>query len=368
MGKCIRCGRENRLVSEFLALCRDCILDDFGGVKSRIQEAHRLSREGFRLPPEPPREREGLSCPFCFNQCQIAKHSIGFCGIRENREGKRINPSPKQGYFSWYYDPLPTNCVADWVCPGGTGAGYPDYAYSKGPEYGFQNLAVFYYGCTFNCLFCQNWQHKRDMERKNPQSSDTLTHAVDERTSCICFFGGDPSPHLPHSIHTSRLAMARKRKRILRFCWESNGTMNSRFLEEMLDIALESGGCVKFDLKTFHSELNMALCGRPNQQTKSNFEIAARWFTRRKEPPLVVASTLLVPGYVESDEVYQIAKFIASLDPEIPFSLLGFYPHFYMKDLPCTSRRHAEESREAALQAGLKRVKIGNIHLLGKDY
>ncbi len=368
MGKCVSCGKENHLISEFLALCRGCILDHFEEVKSRIQDVHCLSREDFRLPPEPPKAREGLPCTFCFNQCQIEKNSIGFCGIRENREGKRISPYPKQGYYSWYYDPLPTNCVADWVCPGGTGAGYPEFAYSKGPEYGYQNLAVFYYGCTFNCLFCQNWQHKRNLESKNPQPSEALTHAVDERTSCVCFFGGDPSPNLPHSIHASRLAMARKGRRILRFCWETNGTMNSRFLEEVLSIALESGGCVKFDLKTFYSELNIALCGRPNARTKSNFELAARWFTKRREPPLVVASTLLVPGYVESNEVYQIAKFIASLNPEIPYSLLGFHPQFYMKDLPRTSRRHAEESREAALQAGLKRVKIGNIHLLGKDY
>ncbi len=144
--------------------------------------------------------------------------------------------------------------------------------------------------------------------------------------------------------------------------------MNSRFLEEILDIALESGGCVKFDLKAFDPGLNTALCGRPNQQTKSNFELAARWTKKRREPPLVVASTLLVPGYVDSREVYRIARFMASLNPEIPYSLLGFHPHFYMKDLPPTSRRHAEESRELALQAGLKRVRIGNIHLLGRDY
>lgn len=368
MGKCIRCGSENRLISEWLALCRKCILDDFSGVESQVHKVHQMSRKSFNLPLAPPEEKEGLSCNYCFNQCRIGKGSKGFCGIRENREGKRISPSPKMGYFSWYYDPLPTNCVADWVCPGGTGAGYPDYAHRKGPEYGFQNLAVFYYGCPFNCLFCQNWQHKQDIKGKKPQSSDELAQAIDKKTSCVCYFGGDPTPHIPHSIHTSRLALSQKQRKILRFCWETNGTMNSRFMEEILDIAEESGGCVKFDLKAFHSGLNTALCGRSNSQTKKNFELAAKWSRRRREPPLVVASTLLVPGYVESEEVFQIAKFIASLNPEIPYSLLGFYPYFYFRDLPCTSRRHAEECRKAALEGGLKRVKTGNIHLLGKDY
>jgi pyruvate formate lyase activating enzyme len=144
--------------------------------------------------------------------------------------------------------------------------------------------------------------------------------------------------------------------------------MNNRYLEEILDIAAESGGCVKFDLKAFHSSLNLALCGRSNHQTKINFERAASRAKKRKDPPLIVASTLLVPGYIGREEVYQIARFIASLDQDIPYSLLGFHPHFCFRDLPRTSRSHADECHEAALEAGLRRVKIGNIHLLGKDY
>ncbi|MFQ6108349.1 MAG: radical SAM protein [Candidatus Aminicenantales bacterium] len=325
-------------------------------------------RELFSLPSRPLREEGGLTCRYCFNQCLIGKGSRGYCGVRENRDGKRLLPSPKSGYFSFYHDPLPTNCVADWVCAGGTGSGYPTHAYCQGPEYGFRNLAVFYYGCSLDCLFCQNWQHKRGSEEGEPRTSEELAQAVDRKTSCICYFGGDPSPHLPHSIRTSRLAKAQNPGRILRFCWETNGTMNPRFLEEILDIALESGGCVKFDLKTYDSKLNMALCGRPNDQTLKNFELASRWFKQRREPPLVVASTLLVPGYVEREEVARIARFIASLNPEIPYSLLGFCPHFFLKDLPRTSRRHAEECRQSAIEAGLKRVRIGNIHLLGGDY
>lgn len=368
MAKCIRCGTDSRLISESLSLCRTCILDNFDSLKPHIQKVHRISREGFGLPPEPPEDEGGISCSYCFNRCLIGEGSIGYCGVRENRDGMKLSPSPREGRYSWYYDPLPTNCVADWVCAGGTGSGFPDYAFCKGPEYGYKNLAVFYYGCTFNCLFCQNWIHKQGKDAERQRSSSELAQIVDEKTSCVCYFGGDPGPNLPHSIHTTRLAMAEKRCRILRFCWETNGSMNPRFLEEILDLALESGGCVKFDLKTYDSNLNVALCGRPNNQTKENFELAASWFKKRKEPPLVVASTLLVPGYVEREEVSKIAQFIAALNPEIPYALLGFYPHFYFKDLPRTSHGHARECRQAAMEAGLERVRIGNIHLLGREY
>jgi len=39
-----------------------------------------------------------------------------------------VGGAPIQGNLRWYFDPLPTNCVADWVCPGGTGAGCPKWA------------------------------------------------------------------------------------------------------------------------------------------------------------------------------------------------------------------------------------------------
>ena len=53
---------------------------------------------------------------------------------------------------------------------------------------------------------------------------------------------------------------------------------------------------------------------------------------------------------------------------KVPYSLLGFGPNFYMPDLPCTSVRHAEEAEAAAHAAGLTRVRVGNRHLLSRDY
>jgi pyruvate formate lyase activating enzyme len=89
----------------------------------------------------------------------------------------------------------------------------------------------------------------------------------------------------------------------------------------------------------------------------------ARWKT---SPPLV-ASTLLVPGYIDEREVKVLASFIAELDPNIPYALLGFHGDFLMKDLPPTSRSQAECCLAAAQAAGLKRVRIGNVHILRQD-
>jgi pyruvate formate lyase activating enzyme len=275
--------------------------------------------------------------------------------------------TPGEAVVDWYHDPLPTNCCADWVCPGGSDCGHPRYSHARGSERGYKNLAVFYYGCTFDCLFCQNWQWRRGLAAEHRSSAADLARAVDSTTSCICFFGGDPTPQLPHAIHASRLAVRRARRegRILRICWETNGAMNPRLLRSMADLSIASGGCIKFDLKAHDDSLHRALCGVDNRRTLENFSHLAGRIGERPEIPLLVAATLLVPGYVDAREVRSLAGFIARLDRDIPYVLLAFHPCFQMSDLPTTSRDQAERCYEEARSAGLTRVRIGNLHLLG---
>ena len=282
--------------------------------------------------------------------------------------GKITGGGPQDGNLSWYHDPLPTNCVADWVCPAGSEAGFPAFSYTPGPEYGYNNLAVFYQACTFDCLFCQNWHFRPLALKKGEVSSSCLAAQLDSRTACICYFGGDPTPQLSHALVAARLARQHSQERVLRICWETNGAMNQKMLREMARLSTESGGCIKFDLKAFSQELHLALCGVSNRRTLENFRFLATLVEERPDPPLLVASTLLVPGYVDEGEVGAIARFIASLNVNIPYALLAFYPHFCMSDLPTTSKSHALACQRAALAAGLKNVRLGNLHLLRNDY
>jgi len=167
-------------------------------------------------------------------------------------------------------------------------------------------------------LGCQNW-HFRELSRSGGGlSALDLAERVDSRTACICYFGGDPSTQLPHAIATSVLARRRAPGRVLRICWETNGTMHPRMLRRAMNIALESGGCVKFDLKAWNDGVHRALTGCGNRRTLENF------------------------------------------------ALLAFHPQCFLHDLPVTSRHHAEEALAAARAAGLTRVHNGNRHLLGE--
>jgi pyruvate formate lyase activating enzyme len=161
-----------------------------------------------------------------------------------------------------------------------------------------------------------------------------------------------------------RLAINGNKGRILRICWETNGSMHRGLLDEMISLSIESGGCIKFDLKAWDENLHIALTGVTGKRTIENFSRAGEYIGKRPRPTLLIANTLLVPGYIDEEEIRMIARFIASIDPCIPYSLLGFHPHFFMLDLPLTTKAHATRCLKAAREEGLRNVRIGNEHLL----
>jgi pyruvate formate lyase activating enzyme len=362
---CQICGKESRLIPAVLSACAGCIRERPDEALSPILQTHGQIRGEFDLPPDPPRTVGGVECPLCVNSCRLGEGELGLCGLRTVQEGRLVHlaGTPQGALVSWYDDPLPTNCVADWVCDGSRVAGT---THGRGKV----NLAVFYEACTFNCVFCQNW-HFRLNRPPGRVSAWQLAAQAHQRTFCVCYFGGDPTPQMPHALATSRLLAERG----VTVCWETNGSMHPRLLDRAVDLSLQTGGCIKFDLKAFDENLHRALTGVSNRHTMDNFRRAARRICERPTPrngrgplPLVVASTLLVPGYVDAEEVGRIAGFIAGIDPSIPYALLGFHPHFFIPDLPRTSVRHAERAEAAAREAGLTRVRIGNRHLLSRDY
>ena len=364
MQTCKHCHNHAEIVSKAIGYCAGCIRNHFSAILPEIRKVHAESRRAYGLPVKAPQRSAGVDCGLCFHNCRIPEGQTGFCGQRYTENGRVRGGRPHEGNLSFYYDPLPTNCVADFVCPGGTGSGYPAYSEFKGPEVGRKNLAVFYHACSFNCLYCQNYHFKEQTFSRHKITAKELAGAVDPDTSCICYFGGDPAPQVLHALKASKIAKQKAKGRVLRICWETNGAVQAKFLKMMAKLSLYSGGCIKFDLKAWDERIHVSLCGVSNRQTLENFKAAAGWVRQRPKPPLLIASTLMVPGYVDEDEVAAIAGFIAGLNPEIPYSLLAFYPQFYMDDLPITSRSQALRCKAAAEKKGLRNVHIGNAHLL----
>lgn len=372
--KCIVCNSESPVISKFLNICRKCLLK--ADIDS-LMNKHSEFRKTLRLPENPPREDIGKLCRICVNECIITKGKIGYCGVRINREGFIETVAGKNRILAYMYlDPIPTNCVAARYCPATTGAGFPSFAVDPRGEIGYFNLAVFMYGCNLDCIYCQNIQHKYDLMNPNYISknvvmeNDFVTRSLDKRVTCLCFFGGDPTPQLPEIIFLVKKVVdyAKRNNQVKRICWETNGLADPYLMKIMGMLSLKTGGIIKIDFKAWSPPIYTAITGIDGEKAlkriKENLKLLVEISKEREEIPLITISILLVPGYVNEEEVEGIAKYIVSLDENIPLVLLAFYPHHLMKDLPTTSFSHANKCFEIAIKSGLKNVSLGNEWLL----
>ncbi len=375
MGRCILCGKEDDIISDFLGICINCIREKKDSWKF-LEEKHINIREEIGLPPTTP--RHGLfRCSICGRGCVLSDGDRGYCGFRIYRKGKQdiVTGKHDKAIGLYYYDPHPTNCVAFPVCPAITGIGYPRYALTKYGEHGYYNIAVFMGGCNMDCLYCQNWEYRLMTIRGKPVLTiNNLVNAVNEKTTCTCFFGGDPGPWSTFVLDASRKMLEKAHSiglKVFRICWETNGLWNPILFKKAVELSLDTGGIVKIDFKAWSPEVYHALTGVDAEHVRiirDNIKYVVEKSIERKDPPLLVVSTLLVPGYIDEYEIDHMTRFIAELNPSTPYVFLAFHPDYMLTDLPHTSWRHMKKALEIARENGLENIFIGNKWLLGNDY
>ncbi len=367
MMRCQICGKEPPILASSLRVCPECVKKHPEEAIEHSKLCHSKNREAWHLPPIVPVNKEGLQCHLCSNECSVGLGEKGYCGIRENIDGHfRPIAGKNTALLHTYLDPIPTNCCSTYFCPAGTSSGFPRFSNVKGPEYGYYNFACFLYGCNFSCLGCQNDQHRALMSAERYTFEKFVSKIHDNpKISCICWFGGSPEPQLSWALRASKRALEAASARILRVCWEWNGAGNPRIVQNAVALSLKTGGNAKFDLKYFSSSLSQVLSGVSNNQSFINFENCfQKFYHERKQNPVLTATTLLVPAYVDKGEVSKIAQFLAELDKSIPYSLLVFHPDSLLMDLPVTPLQQVKECFKAAKEH-LDNVHIGNRHLLG---
>jgi len=109
------------------------------------------------------------------------------------------------------------------------------------------------------------------------------------------------------------------------------------------------------DIKAYDAEVHRRLTGADNGWIlRLPQEIVGRGFT------LEVLS-LYIPGWVETDQLKKIARLLAETDPDLPFTILAFFPQYKLKDVPPPNLEQMLAAYEAAREAGLKQVRLGNL-------
>ncbi len=70
--------------------------------------------------------------------------------------------------------------------------------------------------------------------------------------------------------------------------------------------------------------------------------------------------SLYIPNLVETLQLREIAQLIFDVDPEIPFTILAFFPEYQMKRYRSPKVSEMVEAYEAVKSTGLVNVRLGN--------
>ncbi len=287
------------------------------------------------------REKNRVRCGLCAHRCLIDDGRRGICAVRENRDGV---------LYSLVYDKL----IARNVDP-----------IEKKPLFHFQPASLSYSvatpGCNFRCLHCQNAdisQLPRDHdgiiagEEMMPEAIVSAARAG----GClsISYTYTEPTIFFELAYDTARLANEAGLKNV----FVTNGYITPEALNEIRPFL----HAANIDLKGFSDEFYKKVCGARLQPVLD----AIRLY---KELGIwIEVTTLIITGRNDSDaELKEIAGFIRSLGPDIPWHVTRFHPTYKLLDAPITPVDTLARARQIGLDAGLRYVYQGNVPGEGED-
>lgn len=274
-------------------------------------------------------------------------------------------------------------------------------------------LSIYQSGCNHRCLKCHSWRFSQHYSGKwmstedlslrvaeyeemvtvwEPRERATMWHATDLCRHCgSCIINGQRSLLCPNRLDENKIVfsvqgwgparniasftggdiaccadfyaqVAEKIKDQCKNMWVLIETNGYGLTKQNLE-TLANGGIDSFwlDIKAYDEEIYKKLCGTTN-----------KWIL--KVPQLAVdmgftleVLTLYIPEWVEEDQIVKIAELIATINPEIPFTILAFFPQYKLMDVRRPKLMEMIQTYFKVKEAGLKNVKLGNISVFAKN-
>jgi len=279
--------------------------------------------------------KEGkVQCYLCNHRCIISTSKRGVCGVRENREGKLYTLVYGHA-ISLNVDPIEKKPIFH-LSPGST------------------SFSIATAGCNFRCLQCQNHEISQmpvdegRIEGSAVPPSKIVSLAQENRCRSISYTYTEPTIYFEYAYETSAVARQEGIKNI----FVTNGYMT----EDALRTIQPYLNAANVDLKSYQENFYREICGARLEPVLENLRLM------RQMGIWVEITTLIIPTLNDSDrEFEQIARFILSLGPEVPWHISAFYPTYKLTNLPRTPASSLHRAREIGMKAGLRYVYCGNI-------
>jgi AmmeMemoRadiSam system radical SAM enzyme/AmmeMemoRadiSam system protein B/AmmeMemoRadiSam system protein A len=278
-------------------------------------------------------EEDRLRCLACGHRCLIGEGQRGICKVRFNDHGELKVPF---GYV----------------------AGLQSDPVEKKPFFhvypGSDALTFGMMGCDLHCSYCQNWvtsQALRDAAAVAPIRPVTPGQLIDvarrEGSRLVVSSYNEPLITAEWAVAVFREAKAAG----LACAFVSNGNATP----EVLDFLRPWIVSYKIDLKTFSDRNYRKLGG-----TLENITSTVRMVHERGIWLEIV--TLVVPGFNDSkEELRDIARFLVSISPDIPWHVTAFHQDYRMTDPDPTSAETLMGAAEIGAQEGLRYIYAGNL-------
>ncbi|MCF6265776.1 MAG: AmmeMemoRadiSam system radical SAM enzyme [Desulfuromusa sp.] len=274
-------------------------------------------------------------CQACSQSCKLDEDEYGICGARKVADGElkllvygrsaavSIDPVEKKPLFHF----LPESS-----------------AFSVGTV-----------GCNFSCKFCQNYdisqypkEHNHEIVGQKLPPERIVELAIENGCQSIAYTYNEPIIFFEYTFDTAKLAHEKGLKNI----YVTSGYETHK----AIDLLAPYIDGMNIDIKAFTDKFYKEICGARLKPVLEAVKYA------HKKGIWLEVTTLLIPGKNDSDEeIRNIAKFIAELDPSIPWHLSAFYPTYKMLDVPPTPGSTLRRAYKIGREEGLKYLYVGNI-------
>lgn len=275
-----------------------------------------------------------VRCDLCNHRCVIDDGNVGVCGVRKNVNGTLYSLVYGK-VIAYHVDPIEKKPLFHF---------YPG-------SYSFSLATV---GCNFRCTHCQNSDiSQMPVDQKRITGRDIAPEKIVEMAkesgcSSISYTYTEPTIFMEYALDIARIAKDKGLKNVL----VTNGYMTGEVLNDIhpyMDAA-------NVDLKGFTEEHYRTICGARLSPVLKAIQLMKQldiW---------VEVTTLVIPTVNDSDQTLrEIAKFIFSVNPNIPWHVSRFHPMYKMNNLPPTPVKTLTRAREIGLEEGLRYVYTGNV-------
>ncbi|MFC1713078.1 AmmeMemoRadiSam system radical SAM enzyme [Candidatus Poribacteria bacterium] len=274
-----------------------------------------------------------IKCNLEPRECIVNNWERGYCGARENRDGK-------------YYSMVHARPCTVYVEPI-----EGEHFYHVHP--GEQFFGIGTAGCNLGCKFCETWHisqvRPEETKVQNLSSGDAVRQAAEKGCRLLAFTYNDPVVCYEYTLETARAA---KEAGLTTLCHTAG-----HIYTEPLKAILKYMDAINVDLKGFTDRYYLDMCGIDMKQVLITLE------TIRQENVMLEITNLVVPEHNDArqDIANMTAWIKANLGSDVPMHFSRFFPNYQLTDVLATPLATLDMAYDIARSNGLEFVYVGNV-------